>query len=146
MKGLKSWLARKGEKREQERLRIQSYEVGMWNGSMKRDYSIEDKRISKLIPEDTSNDLSTALMFLDSLPSITLVVESKERIPYVLRQLYKQLGEPRKVWGTELFYGSKSIRVLSYLADEHNIRGIRHEQVFMVDTYEPPRRYDDEQA
>lgn len=78
------------------------------------------------------SDVQVALMFFDSLDSITLVVDKYEYVPYVRRALVRELGEPSKAYGDAFYYGGKPIHMVSKL-NEARIVGIPREQVFYVE-------------
>jgi hypothetical protein len=79
------------------------------------------------------SDITIALQFLPELEHITIAVERREYVPYARRKVLRMVGEPSRMVGDTLWYGRKSIRVIS-VRHEQDWRGIPHHQLFYVET------------
>ena len=58
-------------------------------------------------------DITNALQFLPLIDHIILVVPRREDVPLTKRELHHVVGQPRKTIGDILYYGTKSIQVIS---------------------------------
>lgn len=123
MKSLSIWMT----KRRESRKRLKEFERQVLGGWIAPAPEIVP------VPRKALDDVQVALMFLDSLDSITLAVDKASYIPYVRRALVRELGQPSKAYGDAFYYGGKAIHMVSRL-NEARIVGIPREQVFYVET------------
>jgi hypothetical protein len=78
-------------------------------------------------------DLEDALMFLDVRDQIVIQCPTAHDVPYIKRGIMMNLGEPDRIIGNTLYYGSKRIIVCPVLySQEHKTLGFNSESMFYI--------------